>query len=251
MSQSDRDPIEQFKWEVESNISQLQADSDVQALSRIWMREVGRYKYTYNFTWLGRPIIQYPQDVFALQEIIWDTRPDVIVETGIAHGGSLIFHASMLELIGCGGRVIGVDIDIRAHNRKAIEDHPMARRIELIQGSSIDPATVQQVRERIGDAQRVLVILDSNHTHDHVLAELQMYSPFVKSGDYLIVYDTLVDDLPPEFSADRPWGPGDNPKTAVHAFLKSNARFVIDERIEAKVLITVAPHGYLRCVEDA
>jgi cephalosporin hydroxylase len=245
------DPVQQFKSEVEDNIRALEADKDVQALSRIWMREVGRYKYTYNFTWLGRPVIQYPQDMFALQDIIWNTRPEVIVETGIAHGGSLIFHASMLELIGCGGKVVGVDIDIRAHNRKAIEEHPMARRIELIQGSSIDPETVRAVRERVGDARRVLVILDSNHTHDHVLAELEMYSPLVQAGSYLIVYDTLVEDLPPEFSTDRPWGPGNNPKTAVHAFLQSTDRFEIDERIEAQILITVAPHGYLRCTRDA
>jgi cephalosporin hydroxylase len=245
------DPIQQFKREVEDNIRALQSDKDVQALSRVWMREVGRYKYSYNFTWLGRPVIQYPQDLFALQEIIWNTRPEVIVETGIAHGGSLIFHASMLELVGCGGKVVGVDIDIRAHNRQAIEEHPMARRIELIQGSSIDPSTVQAVRDRVGDAQRVLVILDSNHTHEHVLAELEMYSPFVRAGNYLIVYDTLVEDLPPEFSADRPWAPGNNPKTAVHAFLKTNKRFEIDERTEAQLLITVAPHGYLRCIKDA
>ena len=245
------DPIAQFRQEVEDNIRQQQADPDVQALSRIWMREVGRYKYSYNFTWLGRPVIQYPQDLFALQEIIWQTRPEVIVETGVAHGGSLIFHASMLELLGGCGRVIGVDIDIRAHNRAAIEAHPLARRIELIQGSSIDPSTLQQVRDAVGQAKPVLVILDSNHTHDHVLAELHAYAPLVGAGSYLVVYDTLVEDLPPEFSANRPWGPGNNPKTAVHAFLETTDRFEIDARIEAQLLITVAPHGYLRCLRDA
>lgn len=247
---SDQDPVEQFRQEVEENIRRQHEDKDVQALSRIWIREVGRYKYSYNFTWLGRPVIQVPQDMFALQEIIWRTRPQVIVETGIAHGGSLVFHASMLELVGGRGRVIGVDIDIRAHNKKALDEHPLAHRIQLIQGSSIDPAIVQAVRDSVGDPERVLVILDSNHTHDHVLAELRAYSPLVRAGSYVVVYDTLVEDLPAEFSSDRPWGPGNNPKTAVRAFLRTTDRFEVDERIEAQLLITLAPHGYLRCTKD-
>jgi cephalosporin hydroxylase len=245
------DPIEQFRQEVQDNIGRQHEDKDMQALSRIWVREVGRYKYSYNFTWLGRPVIQYPQDLFALQELIWRTRPEVIVETGIAHGGSLVFHASMLELAGGAGCVIGVDIDIRAHNRRAIEQHPMAHRIQLIQGSSIDPAIVQRVYEAVGQSRRVLVVLDSNHTHDHVLAELHAYSPLVGAGSYLVVFDTLIEDLPAELSAERPWGPGNNPKTAVHAFLRTTDRFEVDERIDAQLLISVAPHGYLRCTRDA
>jgi cephalosporin hydroxylase len=244
------DPTEQFRNEVENNIRAQHEDTDVQALSRIWVREVGRYKYSYNFTWLGRPVIQVPQDLLALQEIIWRTRPEVVVETGIAHGGSLIFHASMLELMGGPGQVIGVDIDIRAHNRMAIEQHPMARRISLIEGSSLDHAIIQRVRDAVGQSRRVLVILDSNHTHDHVLAELNAYSPLVGAGSYLIVYDTLVEDLPAEFSNDRPWGPGNNPKTAVRAFLRTTDRFEVDERIDAQLLITLAPQGYLRCIKD-
>ena len=244
------DPIEKFQQEVNDNLRRLQNDRDVQALSRIWMREIASYRYSYNFTWLGRPVIQYPQDLFALQEIIWCTRPEVIIETGIAHGGSLIFHASMLELLGA-GCVVGVDIDIRAHNRLAIEQHPLAHRIQLIQGSSIDPATVQRVYEAVGQSTRAMVILDSNHTHDHVLAELQAYSPLVHAGSYLVVLDTLIEDLPAELSSDRPWGPGNNPKTAVQAFLRTTDRFEVDSHIDAKLLISVGPSGYLRCTRDA
>jgi cephalosporin hydroxylase len=247
---TDTDPGEQFRREVDDNIRRQGDDKDVQALSRIWLREVAPYKYTYNFTWLGRPIIQVPQDLFALQEIIWRTRPEVIVETGIAHGGSLIFHASMLELLGGTGRVIGVDVDIRAHNRLAIEEHPMARRIQLIQGSSIDPTTIRSVQQAVGDSSPVLVILDSNHTHDHVLAELYAYSPLVIAGSYLVVFDTGLEVAPAEFSRDRPWGPGNNPMTAVRAFLQTTDRFEVDERIDAQLLISVAPRGYLRCTRD-
>jgi cephalosporin hydroxylase/uncharacterized protein YprB with RNaseH-like and TPR domain len=249
-TRTDMDPSEQFRREVEQNIRGQHEDKDVQALSRIWVREVSRYKYSYNFTWMGRPVIQVPQDLFALQEIIWRTRPEVIVETGVAHGGSLIFHASMLALLGPGGRVIGVDIDLREHNRKAIEEHPMAGRIELIQGSSIDPAIVERVRAAVGASEQVLVILDSNHTHEHVLAELRAYAPLVRVGSYVVVYDTLIEDLPAEFSRDRPWGPGNNPKTAVRAFLATTSRFKVDERIDAQLLISVGPQGYLRCTKD-
>jgi cephalosporin hydroxylase len=221
-------------------------------LSGEWMLEATRARYTYNFAWLGRPIIQMPQDMVAMQELIYAIRPELIVETGIAHGGGLIFYASMLALCGIeAGLVVGVDVDIRAHNRAAIEAHPMYRRIRMIEGSSVDPGVVEQVRALASGRERVLVALDSNHTHDHVLAELEAYSPLVGAGSYLVVYDTLVEDLPPEFSNNRPWGPGNNPKTAVHAFLKTTNRFEVDQRIEAQLLITVAPHGYLRCIRDA
>jgi len=230
-------------------IAEMSQDPRLAEQSRDWILAVAPYQYTYHFTWLGRPIIQLPQDIVALQEIIWKVKPKYIVETGIAHGGSLIFSASMLQLIGGEGRVIGVDIDIRAHNRAAIEEHPMAHRIDLIQGSAIDPAIVAQVKERVKDGP-VIVILDSNHTHEHVLAELEMYSPLVKKGSYLIVMDTLVEDMPKELYPDRPWGPGDNPKTAVREFLKTNKRFEVDAPFEAKLLLTVAPEGYLKCVAD-
>ena len=248
------DPVEAFKKQVDQNINRLGEDKDVQGLSRVWSRETNRNGYTYNFSWLGRPIIQYPQDIVAMQELIWATHPDLIIETGIAHGGSLIFSASMLELnAACGGkkdaRVLGVDIDIRAHNRAAIEAHPLAHRIDMIQGSSVAPEIVAQVKAAAKGQESVLVILDSNHTHDHVLAELEAYAPLVTRGNYCIVFDTLVEDMPAELFPDRPWGPGDNPKTAVWEYLKSHPEFEIDQGIPHKLLITVAPDGYLKRVK--
>lgn len=242
--------VEKFRAEVAGNIAAQRRDTDVQALSRLWMRLTAQSKYSYNFRWLGRPIIQFPQDMVAIQELIWDIKPAVVVETGIAHGGSLIFHASILELLGGEREVIGVDIDIRPHNKAEIEKHPLARRITMFQGSSIDPAIVAQVKQRVAGRGPVLVILDSNHTHDHVLAELQAYAPLAARGSYVVVFDTVVDDMPADFFPDRPWGPGNNPKTAVREFLKTNDRFEVDRDLEAKLLITVAPEGYLRCVKD-
>lgn len=203
-------------------------------------------QYSYNFSWMGRPIIQYPQDMVAMQELIWEIKPDLIIETGIAHGGSLIFYASLLELIG-DGIVLGIDIDIRVHNKEEIEKHPMFKRIKMIQGSSIDPLIVNQVKEFAEGKKRVLVCLDSNHTHDHVLAELEMYSPFVTVGSYIVAFDTIVENLPKGlYSQQRPWDIGNNPMTAVHTFLGKNPNFEIDRSIDNKVLISVAPSGYLR-----
>jgi cephalosporin hydroxylase len=238
--------VEKFKEEVRSNIKGLISDQDLQALSRIWVREISRHKYAYNFTWMGRPIIQFPQDMVAMQEIIWATKPDLIIETGVAHGGSLIYYASLMEMMGLGGYVVGVDIDIRAHNRAEIDAHPMRKRIELIQGSSIARDTVAKVAEHVKGKKSVLVVLDSNHTHDHVFEELKLYSPFVTLNNYLVVYDTLVEDMPEDLIKDRPWGKGNNPKTAVWEFLKNTNQFEIDKAIEAKILITVAPDGYLK-----
>jgi len=243
-------PIEEFQQEVRRNIEALGRDQALKAIAREFMISSARHNYTYNFKWMGRPIIQFPMDIIALQELIWLVRPKVIVETGVAHGGSLIFHASMLELIGGEGRVIGVDIDIRAHNRAEIEAHPMAKRISLIQGSSVDPAVGQEVTSLIKDARPVMVILDSNHTHEHVMKELQLYSHFVGKGSYLVVMDTAVEDVPSELFAGRPWGEGNNPKTAVWEFLRNNSRFEVDKEIENKLLITVAPDGYLKCIAD-
>jgi cephalosporin hydroxylase len=244
---------EEFKREVQQNIAGLGGDRDLQGLSNIWIRETSRHRYTFNFSWLGRPIIQFPQDVFALQEIIWSVQPDLIIETGIAHGGSIIFSASMLELnAACGGpsdaEVVAVDIDIRAHNRDAIEAHPMFKRISMIEGSSIAPEIVEQVKAKAAGKKQVLVALDSNHTHDHVLAELHAYAPLVSLGSYCVVFDTNIEDMPAEFYSERPWGRGNNPKTAVWEFLKTNKQFVIDN-IENKLLISVAPDGYLKRIQ--
>jgi cephalosporin hydroxylase len=228
-------------------ITRMAADPDVRRLGSELFDKVNEYRYSYNFTWLGRPVIQFPQDLIALQEVIWSTRPQVVVETGIAHGGSLVFTASLLELLG-EGKVVGVDIDIRAHNRVAIEEHPMAKRIEMIEGSSVDEEIVARVRSAIGDAQRVLVILDSNHTHEHVLQELRLYSPLVTEGSYLVVMDTVVEDMPTDAFPDRPWGSGDNPMTAMREFLAETDRFEIDQEISDKLVLTVAPSGYLKCL---
>ncbi len=202
-------------------------------------------QYSYNFSWMGRPIIQYPQDMIAMQEIIWDLKPDLIIETGIAHGGSLIYYASLLELIGK-GEVLGIDIDIREHNKIEIEKHPMFKRITMIEGSSIDQDTVDKVAAVAKGKGTVLVTLDSNHTHEHVLQELKMYAPFVTKNSYLVAFDTIVEDLPNDYMPGRPWKQGDNPKTAVWEFLKSHPEFEIDNSIDNKLLISVAPSGYLK-----
>lgn len=242
--------VERFNREKESLIGAMGKDPALMQLARDFMRETGKYRYTYHFHWLGRPVIQFPQDLMAIQEILWEVQPAVVVETGIAHGGSLIFHASILELLGGNREVIGIDIDIRSHNRAAIEAHPLARRIHLIQGSSIDPAIVGKVADRIVGQGPVVVILDSNHTHEHVLRELELYAPFVRRGSYLIVMDTSIEFLPDGFFADRPWGRGNNPMSAVHEFLKHSDRFVIDKTRHEKLLISVAYDGYLKCVKD-
>lgn len=251
------------KDQVELNIAKLGQDKALQQRSLDWVRDSARQSYSYNFEWFGRPIIQYPQDIVAMQELIWQIKPDLIIETGIAHGGSLIFSASMLaqldmcEAIEIGTtldpknskrKVLGIDIDIRPHNRESIEAHPMASRIQMIQGSSIAPEIVEQVRQEAKGYQRILVCLDSNHTHAHVLAELEAYAPLTSVGSYCVVFDTIVEDMPKEMFPDRPWGFGDNPKTAVWEYLKMHPEFEIDKSIQHKLLITVAPDGYLKRV---
>lgn len=241
---------EQFDADNRARIAAMAGDGAFRALTREWFNASCRHRYSYHFTWLGLPVIQYPQDLIAMQEIIWRTRPELIVETGIARGGSLVFFASMLEMLGSAGRVVGVDVDIREHNRAAIERHPLSKRIAMLDGSSIDAAIVKEVRAIARTIRSILVVLDSNHTHAHVLRELELYSPLVRKGNYLIVMDTVVESLPAELFGDRPWGPGNNPRTAVNAFLKDNDRFRLDEEIENKLLLTVAPGGYLKCVKD-
>jgi cephalosporin hydroxylase len=244
------DKILAFEKERDEWIRRIGDDKRMRQESVNWLSEVWKYKYAYHFSWMGRPIIQLPQDIIALQEIIWSVKPDLIIETGIAHGGSLIFHASILELIGSPGRVLGIDIDIRAHNREAIEKHPMFKRIDLIEGSSVDSKIADRVKAAAQGKKRVMVILDSNHTHEHVLRELELYAPLVTKGSYLVVLDTIVEDLPADTFPDRPWSPGNNPKTAVREYLKRTDRFVVDKATEDKLQITAAPEGYLRCVKD-
>ena len=252
-----------FKHECCVEIDLMARDQKLEELSLQWSSLANARKYSYHFEWQGRPIIQYPQDMVAMQELIWSIKPDLIIETGIAHGGSLILSASMLALLDmCDAieagvmldpkashrRVLGIDIDIRAHNRAAIEAHPMASRIQMIQGSSIAPEIIEQVRAVASKYSRVLVCLDSNHTHEHVLAELQAYALLTSKDSYCVVFDTVVEDMPKEMFPDRPWGPGNNPKTAVWEYLKTHPEFEIDKSIQHKLLITVAPDGYLKRV---
>lgn len=252
---------EQFRAECRREIAELGASDEATTKAREFFAIANQLRYSYHFEWLGRPIIQYPQDVVAIQEIIWGVKPDLIIETGIAHGGSLVLSASMLALIDyceavehgaaldptvsrrC---VVGVDVDIREHNREAICAHPMARNIKMIQGSSVDPLIVKQVRAIAEEYESVLVFLDSNHTHEHVAAELEAYARCVTVGSYCVVFDTIIEDLPKDMFPNRPWGPGNNPKTAVHEYLESHPEFEIDKGIDHKLLISVAPHGYLR-----
>lgn len=245
------DPVSAFYQEVATNVQGLLDDSDVNALSRIWLREITPYKYAFNFSWMGRPCIQFPPDMIALQELIWNYRPDVIIETGVAHGGSVIYYASLLELFAIPEAfVIGIDIDIRAHNRELIENHPMFPRLKLIEGSSTAEQTVAEVAALCQGKQKVMLILDSNHTHEHVLRELELYSPFVKQDSYIVVFDTLIEYMPDRFFPDRPWGVGDNPATAVKAFLSQNPRFEVDHALSAKLQISAAPGGFLHCIAD-
>ena len=233
----------------------------LKSLAQQWIFESMKKKYLYNFDWLGRPIIQYPQDMVAIQEIIWSIKPTLIIETGIAHGGSLILSASILALLDyCEAvesglaiypseskrKVVGVDIEIREHNRSAIERHPMSSKIEMIEGSSTDQRIVDQVAELAKGHSSVLVLLDSNHTHDHVFNELEAYANLVSIGSYCVVFDTFVEDMPIGYFADRPWDKGNSPRTAVDQFLKFHPEFEVDESIQNKLLITVAPGGFVK-----
>lgn len=267
-------PATCFKKEQAESASKMADSKRVRELTTAWVLETAQFKYSYNFNWLARPIIQFPQDILAMQEIIWEVKPDLIIETGIAHGGSIIFSATMLalldltEAIQAGAetinpgfskrKVLGIDIEIRTHNRAAIEGHPMFNRIQMIEGSSIAPEVIRQVRSIAKDYSRILVCLDSMHTHEHVLAELEAYAPLVSPGSYCVVFDTIIEDMPADIFPDRPWGAGNNPKTAVHDYLRrlkdegrtaadgSPLSYEIDKTIENKLLITVAPDGYLK-----
>jgi cephalosporin hydroxylase len=237
-----------YQQEKKDRIARFGSDAEFRALSNQWRAMALERKYMNNFSWLGRPLIQLPMDAMALQEIIWTVKPELVIETGVAHGGSLVLSASMLEMIGHGS-VVGVDIEIRSHNRQAIESHPLGHRIQLIEGSSTAPDVVAQVRAAAAGKKSVLVCLDSNHTHAHVLAELQAYAGLVTVGSYCVVFDTFVEDMPDDYVwTDRPWGKGDNPKTAVWEWLRSHPEFEIDKSVEDRLLVTSAPDGFLKRV---
>lgn len=249
--------IEAFQRDCEANLAAMASDQPLASLSRQWITHSGRYKYAYNWRWCGLPIIQLPQDVLVTQEIIWGVRPDVIIETGVARGGSLTFSASMLAILDAAEatgrtpattprRVIGIDIDIRPHNRRNLESHPFAAMIHLIEGSSVDPGIVADVSGRIRSHESVLVILDSDHTHDHVLAELAAYAGFVTRNSYCIVQDTGIENAAPGSFPGRSWGPDNNPKSAIAAWLPAHPEFIVDEHIDRKLLLSSSPGGYLR-----
>lgn len=268
-------PIQEFFAEREQAVEKYSQDKDWRNLSSQWLSKAFEQKYMYNFCFLGRPIIQLPADIVAFQEIVWEVQPDLIIETGIAHGGSLVLSAGMLALLDyCEAsrlgevldprkpkrKVLGVDIDIRPHNRAAIEAHPLSSRIQMLQGSSLDAGIFEQVKQIASGYKKVLVCLDSNHTHEHVLHELNLYAGLVSRGSYCIVFDTIVEDLPADAFPDRPWAPGNSPKTAVHSYLKENVsqpktdvrgealQFEIDRSLNNKLLLSVAPDGFLRRV---
>lgn len=238
--------VEKFAIERALAVKEMGADQDLRAKSIDWMVHADRYKYTYNFSWMGRPIIKFPNDIVAQQEIVWRTKPDLIIETGIAHGGSIIFSASLLELLGR-GHVVGIDVDIRTHNRAEIEKHPMAKRITMIEGGSTDPGVFERVKKLAHGASSVMVILDSNHTHQHVYDELKLYADLVTVGNYVILPDTFIEFFPKGYYAsNRPWDVGNNPYTAMKQFMAERSDFEIDPEPVNKSLITESFDGYLR-----
>jgi len=249
-----KDPLKQFQIEAIQRTKLYQSNKSLQDARQKFFEEINKVKYAYNFFWLGVPILQISQDLQALQEIIWEVKPDLIIETGIAWGGSIVFSASMLVLLEvCGeiqnGQVIGIDINIRPHNKKAILAHPLNNKITMFEGSSIDEGIIRKVTEFAKTKKRALVCLDSNHTHNHVLAELRAYAPLVSIGSYCMVGDTGIEDLPVGITSDRPWGKGNNPKTAVWEFLKENNNFEIDKIIESKIILSGSPDGYLKRIK--
>jgi cephalosporin hydroxylase len=231
-------------------IADMARNETLKKTSALWLSEASKYEYAYHFSWLGLPIIQLPQDIVAMQEIMWQVKPDLVIETGVAYGGSLIFYASMMEMLGGDGQVVGIDVDLKNENRSAIQNHPLYKRITIIDGSSIDSTVAQRVCELAQGKKSILVVLDSNHTYKHVLAELELYSKLVTKDSYLVVFDTVIEDMPDTFSPYKKWSENNNPKAAVRDFLKQNDRFVIDKFTEDKLLITASPDGYLKCIKS-
>jgi len=238
------------KFELRNNrfIKKIINDGELKKISRKWFYKSFNYEYPYHFTWLGRPIIQYPQDIIGLQELMWKVKPDLIIETGIARGGSLIFSASILEMIGK-GKVIGIDVEIRKQNKIEIQKHRLFKRIIMLEGSSLDEKIVKKVYRLARGKKKILLLLDSFHTHDHVLRELNLYSNLIRKDNYILVFDTIIEDMPKNMFPNRPWGKGNNPKTAVKEFLKINKNFKLDRKMEEKLLITSCPNGLLKRIK--
>ena len=254
-------PSQTFHKECADEIELMASNNEFKKITRDWLNLANSLKYSYHFNWLGRPIIQYPQDIVAMQELIWSTRPDLIIETGIAHGGSLILSSSILALLDMADAiekgevfdpiqssrlVLGIDIDIRKHNRLAIKNHFLSSRIMMLEGSSVDNNIINKVQKIASKYKKILVCLDSNHTHEHVLSELKAYAPLTSVGSYCVVFDTIIEDMNKQMFSNRPWGPGNNAKTAVWEYLKMHNEFIIDKSIENKLQITVSPDGYLK-----
>jgi len=240
-----REDLEKSKRETAAAAAQ---NEGLRKTSMDFIVESDKFGYGYQWTWLGLPFIQMPQDMIVTQELIWQTKPDVIIETGVAWGGSVVFSASLLQLIGK-GEVVGIDLNLYDHVKDQIMSYPFSNRVHLYKGSSTDPEIVKKVLSHIKPGQSVMVMLDSNHTHQHVLDELRAYAPHVTKGQYLVVSDTVVEDMPKQEHRPRPWGPGDNPKTALRAYLKETDRFEVDPYVNGKLLLTYSPEGYCRCIK--
>ena len=256
--------LDKFYAERRIRVCNYENDPELRKSANKWIEKSMTKDYVYNFDWLGRPIIQFPEDIVGIQELIWKIKPDTIIETGVAHGGSLVLSASILamldlcEAISSGQtydpkltnrRVLGIDIEIRQHNKELIEAHPLFNYITLIEGSSTTPEVISRVETATKTSNKNLVLLDSNHTHDHVLKELEAYSSFVTLGSYCVVFDTFVEIMPRGFFPNRPWDVGDNPMTAVKDFLNKNRDFVVDNEIDTKLQITVAKSGFLKRIK--
>ena len=254
------DPITLFENECSEESYKQARDKSFVKLSDSWLNKSWRHKYTYHFKWMDRPIIQMPQDILALQEIIWKVKPDLIIETGIAHGGSICLSASLLALLEMednynktdlnkikrNRKVVGIDVDIRKHNKEKLNNHFLSEKMVMIEASSVDLKTFEKVKKISRDYSNILVILDSNHTDEHVLKELNLYVSLVSQNTYCIVFDTIIEKMDDAFSKDRPWSKKNSPKSAIEKFLKANESFEIDHSVDARLMLSMAPGGFLK-----
>lgn len=233
-----------------SSAEGMSQDKDLKKKAMEVLVEADKHRWIHQTKWFGQAILNLPQDMFAIQEIIYRTRPKFIIETGVAWGGSLLFYSTLMEVLG-GEKIIGIDLYMPPDLKERLNSYgKLSSRLALIEGSSVDESTVERVRSITGGSKEVMLILDSYHTHEHVLKELRLYSPFVGKGFYIVCGDTVVEDIPEQTHRTRPWGPGDNPKTALRQFLLENDRFIVDKKTENKLLFTCNPDGYVQCVKD-